>query len=135
MGVDVGAVGAVGWFWLKVVGVAKSLPFMGLEVVGGVGPSELARGDFGATVGRASSLFALSLAPLPSEGHWGGGDRAGAPGGGRGLGIESRGRETLPSPWMSLFVWLVPYWFLRRKPKNNVINLFFSSLATTTIIK
>ena len=71
MGVDVGAVGAVGWFWLKVVGVAKSLPFMGLEVVGSVGPSELARGDFGATVGRASLLFALSLAPLPSEGHRG----------------------------------------------------------------
>ena len=68
MGVEVGAVGSVGWFWLGASGVAKSLPFMGFEVVGGVGPSDLARGDFGATVGHAASLLALSFAPLPSEG-------------------------------------------------------------------
>ena len=67
MGVEVGAVGSVGWFWLGASGVAKSLPFMGFEVVGGVGPSDLARGDFGATVGHAASLLALLFAPLPSE--------------------------------------------------------------------
>ena len=71
MRVEVGAVGTMGWFWLRAGGVAKSLPFMGIEVVGGVGPSDLTRGDFGATVGRALSLRALSLAPLPSEGNRG----------------------------------------------------------------
>ena len=71
MGVEVGSVGTMGWFWLRAGGMAKSLPFMGIEVVGGVGPSEFARGHFGATVGRASLLFELSLAPLPSEGNRG----------------------------------------------------------------
>ena len=64
-------VGSVGWFWLETGGMAKSLPFMGLEVVGGVGPREFARGDFGATVGHAASLLALLFAPLPSEGNRG----------------------------------------------------------------
>ena len=71
MGVEVGVVGSMGWFWLGAGGVAKSLPFMGIEVVGGVGPSEFTRGDFGRTVGRASSFFALLLAPLPLEGYRG----------------------------------------------------------------
>ena len=69
MGVEVGAVGSLGWFWLGAAGMAKSLPFMGREVVSGVGPREFARGDFGATVGRAASLLALSFAPLPKEGN------------------------------------------------------------------
>ena len=69
VGAEVGAVGAMGWFWLGAGCTAKILPFMGVEVVGGASPSDLARGDFGATVCRASSLLALSLAPLPSEGQ------------------------------------------------------------------
>ena len=71
MGVEVGVVGSMGWFWLGAGGVAKSLPFMGIEVLGGVGPSEFARGNFDATIGRALSPFALLLDPLPSEGYRG----------------------------------------------------------------
>ena len=69
MGFEVGAVGSMGWFWFGAGGMAKSLPFMGFETLDGVGPSEFVRGNFGATVGRASSPLALLLAPFSSEGH------------------------------------------------------------------
>ena len=49
--------------------MVKSRPFMGFEILGGVGPSEFVRGGFGATVGRASLPLALLLVPLPSGGH------------------------------------------------------------------
>ena len=68
MGVEVGVVGSLGWFWLGASGMAKSLPFMGVEVGGGGGPTGVAGGDFGATVGRAASLLALSFSPLPLGG-------------------------------------------------------------------
>ena len=42
MGVEVGAVGSLGWFWLEAAGIAESLPFMGVEVVGGGGPIDVA---------------------------------------------------------------------------------------------
>ena len=56
MGVEVGAVGSLGWFWPEAAGMAKSLPFMGVEFVGGGDPTGVARGDFGVSVGRAASL-------------------------------------------------------------------------------
>ena len=42
MGVEVGAVGSLGWFWLEAAGMAESLPFMGVEVGGGGGPIDVA---------------------------------------------------------------------------------------------
>ena len=39
MGVEVGAVGSLGWFWPEGAGTAESLLFMGVEVGGGGGPT------------------------------------------------------------------------------------------------
>ena len=42
MGVEVGAVGSLRLFWLEAAGMAESLPFMGVEVGGGGGPTDVA---------------------------------------------------------------------------------------------
>ena len=42
MGVKVGAVGSLGGVWLEAAGMAESLPFMGVEVGGGGGPTDVA---------------------------------------------------------------------------------------------